>query len=125
MTVNKLTYVKGLKQCLVHSRRHMCLLLSFKVSTGKNEQITLTPLLMAENTGLVHQETSDSLDANSGRVNLNFPCLRLQSRCKMMRDFRKVQIKACSKGSKTKLKCSSLLILPSSSNLKRSFQNIL
>lgn len=30
------------------------------MSMGKNEQITRTPLLMAQNTGLAHQETSDS-----------------------------------------------------------------
>lgn len=71
---------------------------------------------MAQNTGLVYQETSDS--SSLGQVNLSFPCLRLQNDG----DFRQVQIKAFSKGSKIKLKHLLLLILPLGSNLKRCFQ---
>lgn len=85
MNVDELIHVKNFKQCLVHSRCYMCLLLSFKMSISKSEQVTLTLLLMAQNPGLVDQETSDPKESSSWQVNLSFLCLTLQSRiCEMM-----------------------------------------
>lgn len=87
MNANRLTNVKSLNQCLVHSRCYKCLLLSFKALISKSEQMTLTFLLTVQNIGLVHQDTSwgKGGGAISGQVNLCFPCLRLQPRiCKIM-----------------------------------------
>lgn len=67
MNVNKLTNVKSLNQCLVHSRCCKYLLLSFKAFIGKSEQTTLTLLLMVQNIGLVHQDTNWRQGVGEGR----------------------------------------------------------
>lgn len=104
---------------------HSVFLLIFKVSIGKNEQIALTPLLMAQNTRLVHQETSDSDWASSGQVNLSFPCLTPQPRrCEMIEISAEFKSRPFQKDSKIKIMFY-LLILPSSNNMKRYFRNIL